>query len=107
MEQVALAHDPSERALGVDNRQVADAPLPHDVVGNQELLVALEGDHVGRHEISNVSGSVRHGAHSAPGRRPEVRKDSRAIPAHWEAQMPLDGKICAFGEGWKNVCKYW
>ena len=52
--EIALADDPDQGLpIVIENRQMANPPQLHDVVGKGELVVAFERRGVRRHQIAN------------------------------------------------------
>ena len=55
-QKVALGHDADQLAVLVENRQAADPVLQHQPRGFEDLVVALDGNHVPRHDIFDLHG---------------------------------------------------
>jgi P-type Ca2+ transporter type 2C len=64
--EVALGHDPDHTFPG-DDRQVPDAPEPHDPVGEIQRVRGLERDDFGPHEIAYVHAFLQSKFHAAIG----------------------------------------
>ena len=71
-------------------RQMTDAAQPHHVVGDEQLVIAVEDDDVLGHEISNARGNHD----SLPATRLSVR-GATTVPAALRAQTKCQSNTAA------------
>src|SRR5450755_2297288 len=72
MKEISLADDANQRAVAVDDRQMADTPETHHIIGMDEFLVSIESHDVPGHDLADAQCFDVHGEGGKAGVMPST-----------------------------------